>query len=117
MLIIFQTVCSLCKTCAALWPKAFSLYTWLIIWNLSLADLPNFWQNLTFSHCPNCDILCFRRSQTPSPHNGDFLSEYTARTRKCFLLRREKNERCTISWLHVSVAVLNNAPMRPIREI
>jgi hypothetical protein len=50
----------------------------LIIWNASLADLPNFWQNLTFSHCSNCDILDFRRSQTTALQNNDFLSEYTA---------------------------------------
>jgi hypothetical protein len=52
----------------------------LIMWNVSLADLPNFWQNLTFSRCPNCDILDFRRLQTTALQNSDFLSEYTART-------------------------------------
>jgi hypothetical protein len=52
----------------------------LIMWNVSLADLPNFWQNMTFSRCSNCDILDFRRSQTTTLHNSGFLSEYTART-------------------------------------
>jgi hypothetical protein len=52
----------------------------LIIWNVSLADLPNYWQNLTFVRCSNCDILDFRRSQTTKFHNSDFLSECTPRT-------------------------------------
>jgi hypothetical protein len=48
------------------------------MWNVSLADLPDFWQNLTFSRCSNCDILDFRCSQTTTLQNSDFLSEYTA---------------------------------------
>jgi hypothetical protein len=52
----------------------------LIMWNVSWAGLPNFWQNLMFSHCSNCDILDFRRLQTTTLQNSDFLSEYTART-------------------------------------
>jgi hypothetical protein len=50
----------------------------LIVWNVSLADLPNFWQNLMLSHCSNSDILNFCCSQTSTLHNSDFLSEYTA---------------------------------------
>jgi hypothetical protein len=52
----------------------------LIICNVSLADLPNFWQNLKFSCCSNCDILDFHRLQTTTLQNSDCLSEYTART-------------------------------------
>jgi hypothetical protein len=52
----------------------------LIMWNVSLADLPNFWQNLKFSHCSNCDILNFRCSQTTTSQNSNFLTEYTACT-------------------------------------
>jgi hypothetical protein len=47
----------------ALRPKASSLYTCLVIWTNSLADLPNIWQNLTFARCSNCNILDFCRSQ------------------------------------------------------
>jgi hypothetical protein len=36
----------------------------MIIWNILLLDWPSFWQNLTFSHCSNCDILVFHHSQT-----------------------------------------------------
>jgi hypothetical protein len=53
------------------------LYACLIIWNISLLYLPNFWQNLTFAYCWNCGILDFHHSQTSTLHNSDFLSEYT----------------------------------------
>jgi hypothetical protein len=42
-------------------------------------DLHNFWQNLTFSRCSNCDILDFCHLQTTTLHNSDFLSEYATR--------------------------------------
>ena len=29
-------------------------------WKVSLAELPNYWQNFMFVHCSNCDILKFR---------------------------------------------------------
>jgi hypothetical protein len=62
----------LCHLNTTQWPKAFSPYTCLIIWNVSLADLPNFLRNLVFTYCSNCKILGFHCLQT--------LSEYTART-------------------------------------
>jgi hypothetical protein len=65
----------LCHLNTTLQPKASSTYTYWIIWNFSLADLPNFWENLTFSRCTNWDILEFHRSQTTTLHNSDFLSE------------------------------------------
>jgi hypothetical protein len=71
MLIMFQTVSPLCETFVPLDHS-------LIIWNIFLADLPNFLQNLTFARCPNCDILDFCCLQTTTLHNSDFLSEYTA---------------------------------------
>jgi hypothetical protein len=52
----------------------------LIIWNKSLADLPNFWQKLMFSCCSNWDIHNFCFSQTTALHNSDFISEYTSHT-------------------------------------
>jgi hypothetical protein len=64
----------------ALRPKASSPYACLIIWNVSLADLPNLWQNLTSAHCSNCDILDFHSLQTTAHHNSNFLSEYTEHT-------------------------------------
>jgi hypothetical protein len=88
----------------------------LIMWNVSLAVLLNFWQNLTFSRCSNCDILDFRRSQTTALHNSDFLSECT-HTRNCLLLGREQKGHSTISWLHVSAVMYNSANMRPVHEI
>jgi hypothetical protein len=81
----------LCHLNTALWPKASLPYACLIICNISLADLPNFWQNLTFSHCSNWDILDFCRSQTTTLHNSDFLSAYTARMQ--LLLAGTKDER------------------------
>jgi hypothetical protein len=70
---------SLCHLNTALQPNA-SPYACLIMWNVLLVDLPNFWQNLTFSRYPDCDILDFCRSQTTILQNSDFHSEYTART-------------------------------------
>jgi hypothetical protein len=97
MLIIFQTVSPLCKPLChlntALWPKASLPYACLIISNVSLADLHNFWQNLTFSCCSKCDILSFRRSQTTTLHNSDFLSEYTAGTHLLLAGTREERTR------------------------
>jgi hypothetical protein len=69
----------LCHLNTALQPNA-SWYACLIMWNVSLADLPNFRQNLTFSSYSNCDIPDFRHSQTATLQSSDFLSEYTART-------------------------------------
>jgi hypothetical protein len=103
-----------CATETALRPKASAPYAPLIVWNFSLADMPNIWQNLTFSRCSNCDILDFLRSQTTALHNSDFLSEYNARN--LFLLGRENNGHGTISWLHVSGVVHNSATMRPIHD-
>jgi hypothetical protein len=80
-----------------------------------LADLPSFWQNVTFSCCSNCDILNFHRSQTTTLHNSDFLN--TPHARNCFLLGWEKNGHGTISWLHLSPVVHNSATMRPVHEI
>jgi hypothetical protein len=53
-------------------------------------DLPIFWQNLTFSHCSNCNILNFHRSQTTILYNSDFLSEYTACTQLLLIGTRDK---------------------------
>jgi hypothetical protein len=61
-------------------PEPSSLYTCLIIWNILLTDLPNFWQKLTFSCCSKCDILNFHCLPTTTPYSSDFLSEYTACT-------------------------------------
>jgi hypothetical protein len=62
----------------------------LIIWNVLLADLPNFWQNLTFSCCSNCKILNFCHLQTTTLHNSDFLSEYTAHMQLLLAAMREE---------------------------
>jgi hypothetical protein len=62
----------------------------LIIWNVSLADLHNFWQNLTFSSCSNCNILDFLCLQTTTLHNSDILFEYTAFMQLLLAGRREK---------------------------
>jgi hypothetical protein len=68
----------LCHLNTVLWPKASLPYACLIIWNVSLVDLPNFWKNLKFPRCSNCYILDFHRSLTTTLHNSDFPSEYTA---------------------------------------
>jgi hypothetical protein len=52
----------------ALLPKAYLPYACSLIWNVSLADLPNSWQNLTLSCYSNCDILNFCWSQTTALH-------------------------------------------------
>jgi hypothetical protein len=64
----------------------------LIIWNVSLAYLPNCWQNLIFSHCSNYDILKFHCSQTTALHSSD-LSEYTACTQLLLVETREEQTR------------------------
>ena len=43
-----------CQLNITLRPKASLPYTCFIIWNVSLAVLPNFWENLTFACCSNC---------------------------------------------------------------
>jgi hypothetical protein len=122
MLIIFQLsfpcVKRLCQFNTALWPKGASPNAYLIIWNVLLVNLPNFWQKVAISHCSNCDILNFHWPQTPTLHNSDFLSEYTVFL-QLLLAGPEKNGCCTILWLHVSaVQVVHNSPtMRPIHEI
>jgi hypothetical protein len=68
----------------------------LIIWNELLADLPNFWQNLMFSHRSNCNILDICCSQTTTLHNNVFISEYTSHTQ---LLRAGMREEPT--WHHL----------------
>jgi hypothetical protein len=68
-------LCALCKT-FVLWSKA----SCLLIWKVLLVDSLNFWQNVSFSYCSNCDIFYFHRSQTTALHNSDFLSECSART-------------------------------------
>jgi hypothetical protein len=78
----------LCHLNTALWPKAVRLLDHA---KGFATDLPNFWQNLTFSHFSNCDILDFRHSQTTTLHNSGFLSEYTARTQ--LLLPGTREER------------------------
>jgi hypothetical protein len=105
----------LCHLNTALQPKASSPYACFIIWNISLADLPNFWQNLMFSHCSNCDIPYFHHSQTPTLHNSDFLN--TPLICNWFLLGREKNRGSTMSWLHISAVVCNSATMWPVHKI
>jgi hypothetical protein len=57
---------------------------------VSLADLPNFWQNLMFACCSNCDILDFRFLQTTTLHNSDFLSEYSTRMQLLLAGMREE---------------------------
>jgi hypothetical protein len=106
-----------CHLSTALRPKASSQYACLIMWNVSLADLPNFWQNLLFSLCSNCDILDFPSLayNYPSQH---WLFVWIHRTHaNCFILEREKNGQGIISWLHVSAVVNNSSTMRPIHEI
>jgi hypothetical protein len=100
----------LCHLNTALQPKASLLYAYSIIWNVSVADLPNIWQNLTFERCSNCDIFYFCHSQTHS----DFLN--TLHTYNCFLLGSEENGHGTISWCHVSAVAHNGTTMRPIHE-
>jgi hypothetical protein len=58
--------------------------------------LPNFWQNLMFPRCSNCNILNFQCSQTTTLHNSDFLSEYTARTQLLVAGTREDQ-----TWHHL----------------
>jgi hypothetical protein len=78
----------LCHLNTALRPKVYSSYACLINWKVLLADLPNFWQNLTFSRCSNCDIINFRRSQISTLHNSEFLSGYTHANASFWIERR-----------------------------
>jgi hypothetical protein len=66
----------------------------LIIRNVSLVDMPNFWQNLMFSHCSNCNILDFHRSQTTTLHN-------TARTQLLLGETREERTRHHLMVPHI----------------
>jgi hypothetical protein len=104
----------LCHLNTALRPKVFLLYACLIIWNFSLADLTNFWRNMTFSHCSNCNILNFaNRRQLPFTTVTFWIHTCT----ELLLLEREKNGHGGISWLHISGAVHNSTTMRPSHEI
>jgi hypothetical protein len=73
----------------------------LVIWNVSLADLPNSWQNLTFARCSNCDILNFCHSETTTLHNGDLLSEYTACIQLLLVGAREEWTQHHLMTLHI----------------
>jgi len=66
-----------CHLNTALRPRALSPYTYLIICNVYVADLPSFWQNLMFSRCSNCNILQVNRGAFNSFHNRDSTSIYT----------------------------------------
>jgi hypothetical protein len=79
----------LCHLNTAVLPKASSPYYCLIIWNISLADLPYFRQNLTFAHCSNCDILNLRRSQTTTIQTVAFFVN-TQHARNFLLLWDER---------------------------
>jgi hypothetical protein len=87
----------LCHLNTALRPKA-SPYACLIMWNVSLADLPNFWQNLTspFAQTAIFSISNIRR-QLPFRTVTFFLN--TQHACNCFLLGREQKGHGTISWL------------------
>jgi hypothetical protein len=85
MLFDVQTVSALYKTfvphkISTTIPGIFAAY----LLDHLLPDLPDFWQNLTFSHCSHCDILDFCHSQTTTLQNSDGLSYYT--THNCILL-------------------------------
>jgi hypothetical protein len=96
ILITFQTVLPLCKTCVSLkhsiMTQGFCAVHLLDHLKCFLMDMPNFWQNLTSSHCSNFNILDFHFSQTTTLHNGDFLSKCTICTQ--LLLTGTRRETC-----------------------
>jgi hypothetical protein len=83
----------------------------------SLVDLPNFWQNLTFS-CAQTTTFSISAAHRQLPFTTVTFFLNTPHAHDCFLLGWEKNGHGTISCLHVlSAAVHNCATMRPIHEI
>jgi hypothetical protein len=72
-------------------------YACLIIWNVLLADLPNFWQNLMFSCYSNCNIPNFCHLQTTTLHNSDFLPEYTTCMQLLLLEMREQTQHTLVA--------------------
>jgi hypothetical protein len=91
-------------------------YACLIIWNISLADLPLFGRTW---HLPVAQTETFSisaaRKQLPFTTVTFFLN--TPHVRNYYLLGWDKNGHGTILWFHVSAEVHNSATMRPIHEI
>jgi hypothetical protein len=99
--------------------ESFSPYACLSIWNDSLADLPNFWQNV---HLPDAQTATLSISSTRRQLPFTNVTNVTfflniPHAHNCFLLVQEKNGHNTLSWLRVSTVVHNSATMRPIQEI
>ena len=80
----------LCHINTELWPKASSSYTCLLIWKVSLHDLPNFFQNFKFACCSNCDVLEFRRSHSTALQNRYRTSAYSVLTKLSLAGTREE---------------------------
>jgi hypothetical protein len=92
--IILQTVSPLLKTLVPLKhstvPKASLLYTCFIMLNVSLVDLPSFWQNLTFAHCSNCHIFNFCHLHLTAVHNRGCSSTCTVCTQLPLAVMRDE---------------------------
>jgi hypothetical protein len=104
---------SLCHLNIALQPKASLLYASLIIWNVSLVDLPNFGRSWCFSVAQNVTFLTFVTWQQLYFTTMTLLLN-TPCARNCFFLEEEKNRHGTISWPHVFTVVHNSAIMWPM---
>ena len=80
--IILQTVSPLRKTLVS--PKhdtatqCVVTVNCCIIWDVSVAVLPNFWQNLKFVRCSNCDILELRYAHSNHRQHNDRIYTYSA---------------------------------------
>jgi hypothetical protein len=100
---------------ASLQPKASSPYTCFNMLNVSLGDLPSFWQNLMSARCSNCHNFDFRHSHLTAVHRKGSSSAYTVCTQLPLAVMR--NELTGHHIVSQPAAVHSNDALRPVHEL